>query len=63
LTLSVDSLPLKATATTDQDQPVTIQLHRASFYASIQVRLEAEFCVVDYLTIAYLERAAVEEEA
>jgi hypothetical protein len=59
----VDPLPLKSSATTDQDQPVTVQLYRASFYASIQVRLEAEFCVVDYVTVAYLERAAVEEKA
>ncbi len=59
-----DPLPLTRRATgCFQDQPITLENHRASFSAAIHGWSEMEFDVVDDLAIAYLKRATVGAEA
>jgi hypothetical protein len=56
----VDPLPLKLHADRrSQDQPVTIERHRARFHGAAYAREAAEFPVVNDLAVAYLKRAAV----
>jgi len=60
----VDPLPLTSIALgCFQDQPITLENHRASLAAAIQGWREMEFDVLDKLAIAYHKRATVAAEA